>query len=81
MYYSIGKQRSLRWELACEQRPSKGWGESCELWEGETFRRKEIAHAKATVKHAGNREVTVVEIEFGEDSRRGLLRGMCLEVL
>lgn len=49
--------------------------------EREPFRRKGITHVKATVKHAGNREVAVVETEFGEDSRRGLPRGMCLEVL
>lgn len=49
--------------------------------EREPFRRKGITHAKATVKHAGNREVAAVEREFREDSRRGLPRGMCLEVL
>lgn len=60
--------------MACEQRPPKDG-------EGEPFRRKEITHMKAAVKHAGNREVAVVEMKLGEDSRRGLPRGMCLKVL
>lgn len=81
MYYSIGKQRSLLWELACEQRPPKDGEGTVSYGEGEPFRRKEITHTKATVKHAGNREVAVVEMKLGEDSRRGLPRGMCLKVL